>query len=97
VSPDQVAKVIITELLTEDTGEDMAMLSFSQELGSKLQQIGDVAKALEVLLYCLELDRGIVSHAEFDPSLSYDDEDTSRYLFASTIGRSVIAESLKQV
>ena len=69
----------------------------SQELGSRLQQIGDVTKALEVLLYCLELDRGIVSHSEFDPNAEFEANDPRGRLFASSKGRSIIAESLKQV
>ena len=99
-SPDHVAKKIVTEILTDDdsdgTGE-VSSLSFSQELGSRLQQIGDVTKAVEVLLYCLELDRGIVSHSEFDPNVEFEANDPRSRLFASSKGRSVLAESLKQV
>ena len=62
-----------------------------------VQQIGDVTKALEVLLYCLELDRGIVSHSEFDPNAEFEANDPRGRLFASSKGRSIIAESLKQV
>ena len=72
-------------------------LFLSQELGSRLQQIGDVTKALEVLLYCLELDRGIVSHSEFDPNAEFEANDPRGRLFASSKGRGIIAESLKQV
>ena len=99
VTPDQVAKKIIVELLTSEAeGDDgVTSLSFTQELGSKLQQIGDVAKALEVLLYCLELDRGIVSNTEFNSAMNFDDDDQRRCLFSSNFGRSVVAESLKQV
>ena len=98
-SPDHVAKKIVTEILTDDTdgSEEVSSLSFSQELGSRLQQIGDVTKALEVLLYCLELDRGIVSHSEFDPNAEFEANDPRGRLFASSKGRSIIAESLKQV
>lgn len=100
-SPDAVAKKIVHQLLTgcndEDSGE-ITTLSFVQEIGSKLQQIGDVSKALEVLLYCLELDRGIVSHSPLD-QLEHEahDDDPRRRLFASAKGRSLVAESLKQV
>ena len=98
-SPDHVAKKIVTEILTDDSdgSEEVSSLSFSQELGSRLQQIGDVTKALEVLLYCLELDRGIVSHSEFDPNAEFEANDPRGRLFASSKGRSIIAESLKQV
>ena len=97
-SPDQVAQNIVTDILTDDSdGGEVMSLSFVQELGSRLQQIGDVSKALEVLLYCLELDRGIVSHSDFDPNAEFDMNDPRERLFASAHGRSVIAESLKQV
>ena len=98
-SPDQVAKKIVTEILTDDSdgSGEVSSLSFSQELGSRLQQIGDVTKALEVLLYCLELDRGIVSHSEFDPNAEFEANDLRGRLFASSKGRGIIAESLKQV
>ena len=41
-SPDQVAKEIVTEILTDDSdgAGEVSSLSFSQELGSRLQQIG---------------------------------------------------------
>lgn len=97
-SPDHVANKIVKEILTDDSdGENVSILSFVQELGSRLQQIGDVTRALEVLLYCLELDRGIVSHSQFDPNAELDIDDPRDRLFSSTKGRSVIAESLKQV
>ena len=98
-SPDKAAEKIVTQILTDtesfDCDENMGALSFTQEMGSRLQQIGDVTKALEVLSQCLELDRGIVSYSSFDPSVSVEPDERSR-LFASTKGRSVVAESLKQ-
>ena len=98
ITPDNIAKKIIQDILTsESDSDDLSSLSFTQELGSKLQQIGDVTKALEVLLICLELDRGIVSHSEFDSSMPFDDDDQRRHLFSSNFGRSVVAESLKQL
>ena len=54
-----------------------------------------MTKALEVLLQCLELDRGIVSYSAFDPNANVHPDERTR-LFASTKGRSVVAESLKQ-
>ena len=77
VTPDNIAKKIIIELLTsEHDNDDVSRLSFIQELGSKLQQIGDVAEALKILLSCLELDSGIVSqYPDFDSSMPFDDED----------------------
>ena len=97
-SPDKAAEKIVTQILTDTESfdsENMGALSFTQEMGSRLQQIGDVTKALEVLSQCLELDRGIVSYSAFDPSVSVEPDQRSR-LFASTKGRSVVAESLKQ-
>lgn len=97
-SPDHIAKKIVNEILTDDSdGGEVSSLSFVQELGSRLQQIGDVTKALEVLLYCLELDRGIVSHSEFDPNSQLDIDDPRTRLFASSKGRSIVTETLKQV
>ena len=94
-SPDRVAEKIVTDILTDDSDEAMGALSFTQEMGSRLQQIGDVTKALEVLLQCLELDRGIVSYSAFDPNADIEPDERTR-LFASTKGRSIVAESLKQ-
>ena len=96
---DQLKKIAaVPSIYKEVHGSgEVSSLSFSQELGSRLQQIGDVTKALEVLLYCLELDRGIVSHSEFDPNAEFEANDPRGRLFASSKGRSIIAESLKQV
>ena len=96
-SPDKAAEKIVTEILTDENFDcaEMGTLSFTQKMGSRLQQIGDVTKALEVLSQCLELDRGIVSYSAFDPSVNVEPDQRSR-LFASTKGRSVVAESLKQ-
>ena len=60
-------------------------------------QIGDVSRALEVLLMCLELDRGIVSHSEFAGENSSETENGTQRIFASPVGISVIAESLNQM
>ncbi len=60
-------------------------------------QIGDVARALEVLLMCLELDRGIVSHSELFEEDLPDIETGMQRIFASPVGISVIAESLNQM
>ena len=41
-SPDRVAEKIVTDILTDDSDEaiEMGTLSFTQEMGSRLQQIG---------------------------------------------------------
>ena len=56
-----------------------------------------------MLLMSLELDRGIVSHAEFPTSEAEAEaeaeagSDWNRRIFASPIGVSVVAESLNQM
>ena len=96
-------KAILTESFNE--GEDMDDFSikhdfnFTQELSTRLQQVHDVAKALEVLLISLEMDRGIVSHhAEADESNPSENICVPKNrVFASEIGASIVAESLKRM
>ena len=63
--------------------------------------IGDISRALEVLLMSLELDRGIVSHSPdlSNSSLDFETETdiATQRIFASPVGVSVIAESLNQM
>ena len=110
VSPDQIGKKIVAEILSahSEHDDDDSGFRFNQEISTKLQQVGDIAKALEILLLSLELDRGIVSYSNFDPT-SEDSSDfhiqqgTSNIssdvskLFASPAGVSLLAESLNQV
>lgn len=91
-SPDQVARKIVKIVLTEQ--EENSEMNLSQELSKRLQQVCDVTKALEVLLFSLELDSGIVAHA--DPTAMIEARSTSR-LFAAPVGVSVLAESLNQL
>lgn len=99
VSPDQIAKKIVKTILTggdsDDTLDSSVSFSFLQELSTRLQQVGDIARAIEVLLISLELDRGIVSHAEAN-KLFLGEEECSGNVFGSPIGVSIVAESLKQ-
>ena len=108
ISPDQVGRRIVTEILSahSDAEDDDGGFRFNQELSTRLQQVGDIAKALEILLVSLELDRGIVSHSDFDPTseegngLSHNQPNCSRdtsKLFSSPTGVSVLAESLLQM
>ena len=56
---DVVARQIIKAVLTSDDENDMVRgMNLTQELSTRLQQVCDVSKALEVLLVSLELDRG---------------------------------------
>ena len=110
VSPDQIARRIVTEILSAHSeNDDDGGFRFNQELSTRLQQVGDIAKALEILLMSLELDRGIVSHSNFDPTSEEENSfhqiphgasslnsDISN-LFASPTGVSVLAESLTQM
>ena len=104
MSPDEIGRKIVNEILSahSDNDDDDSGFKFNQELSTRLQQVGDIAKALEVLLLMLELDRGIVSHSNFDPTSEEGNEpseissDTCN-LFASPEGVSVLAESLKQM
>ncbi len=65
-APDHAARAVVKTILEE---EDAAELP--QAVATCLQHVSDVSKALEVLLISLELDRGIVSHAEeFESSSS---------------------------
>ena len=111
ISPDQIGRRIVTEILSaySENDDDAGGFRFNQELSTRLQQVGDIAKALEILLVSLELDRGIVSHSNFDPTsedgsgfnhiqhgTSGLSSDVSK-LFASPTGVSVLAESLNQM
>ena len=104
-SPDVVAKKIVDVILTEGTttttannsfAADFYAVNFTQELSKRLQQVKDVSRALEVILVSLELDRGIVSHSA-NSRWSGFEAVLGRGPFASTVGVSVVAESLKQL
>ena len=110
VSPDQIAKRIVAEILSahSDHEDDDSGFRFNQEISTRLQQVGDIAKALEILLLSLELDRGIVSYSNFDPTSDEGNDfhiqhGTSNIssdvfkLFASPTGVSLLAESLNQM
>lgn len=102
VSPDIVARKLVMEILTDESdGEVATAPNFTQELSTRLQQVGDIPRALEVLLMSLELDRGIVSHSDLSNGKVFDiDDDESdgiEKIFASPMGVSVIAESLNQM
>ena len=109
ISPDQIARKLVADILSahSDDEDDDGGFTFNKELSTRLQQVGDIAKALEVLLMSLELDRGIVSHSEFDPTSeegqivnseieNFCSKDISK-LFSSEMGVSVLTESLNQM
>eukprot|EP00095_Tigriopus_kingsejongensis_P000570 snap_masked-scaffold372_size192401-processed-gene-0.15 protein:Tk00570 transcript:snap_masked-scaffold372_size192401-processed-gene-0.15-mRNA-1 annotation:"nuclear pore complex protein nup160-like protein" len=103
-SPDQTAKRIVAAILSQAmVGEDNmdenihAHINFTQELCTRLLQLSDAAKALEVLLAILELDRGIVAHAAQHPDMEDEESQFSKRVFASPLGTCVVAESLKQM
>ena len=57
---DVIARQIIKAVLTADDDNDVARgMNLTQELSTRLQQVCDISKALEVLLVSLELDRGM--------------------------------------
>ena len=56
--------------------------------------VQDIQQAMECLFYCLELDRGSVSSGELDIS-GVEREGVCR-VFSSTLGTSVVTESLRQ-
>ncbi len=87
VSPDAAARTIARSLLSEDG--DVA-----QALSTCLQHVGDIARAMEVLLVGLELDRGIVAHTGLAPPPTNENE---KNVFASPMGVSVLAQTLNQV
>ncbi len=101
-SPDQAAMEIVRVIKRE-------VSDLTKKVSACLQSVGDIARALEVLILSLELDRGIVSHAEeFETSWSaemQDDDDDEgftegggrRSVFASPLGISVVAVSLNQM
>ena len=96
-SPDMISRKIARSILTSNNDN----INFTEELSTRLQQVGDVAKALEVLLISLELDRGVVAHAR-SSSMDHGDDITDDAKaqftsFSSQIGVSVLAESLNQV
>lgn len=97
LSPDHVAKRIVRTILTDPE----ANVNLTQELSTRLQQVGDVAKALELLLMILELDRGVVAHAPANKSGTSSQgtkaESEMGAPFSSELGVSVVAETLKQL
>lgn len=98
MSPDFVAKRIVRTILTDPE----ANVNLTQELSTRLQQVCDVAKALEVLLMILELDRGVVAHSEKTGFNGNDlgssgQENNFGAPFSSLLGVSIVAESLHQL
>ena len=96
-SPDVTARQIIKAVLTGSDDDHVHGMNLTQELSTRLQQVCDVSKALEVLLVSLELDRGIVSHSAEDIMCGIlVGECDFRRVFSGPLGTSVIAESLNQ-
>ena len=63
-SPDQVAKQIVSAILSNNGEQGGATFTaVQQDINTNLSQIGDLSRALEVLLVSLELDGGIVAHS----------------------------------
>ena len=63
-SPDQVAKQIVSAILSNNGDQGGATFTaVQQDINTNLSQIGDLSRALEVLLVSLELDGGIVAHS----------------------------------
>ncbi len=105
-SPDETAKHIVQAILggnggSGDNADDSlavgADMNLTQELSTRLQQVCDISKALEVLLMSLELDRGIVSHSAEDIMRGALGNSSYHRVFASALGVSVVAESLHQM
>ena len=95
-SSDQVARQIVAAILSGN--EEMGQLGFTsiqQDVSTKLSQIGDLSKALEVLLVSLELDGGVVAHADVD--FMAEEASDAAQLFSSVTGVSLLTESLKQM
>lgn len=123
ISPDQAARRIVKDILSgaametaaDDRDEEdldaylVNPINFTQELSTRLQQVKDVAKALEVLLVILELDRGIVAYDANNSNDAMEEDvnnsrgsnhvsnDDIRNVFASPLGISVVTESLAQL
>jgi hypothetical protein len=88
-SPDLVSKSIAQEILA-DQDQPGAM----GEVMGRIGLVQDMQQSMECLLCCLELDRGSVSSGELDIS-DVEREGVCR-VFSSTLGTSVVAESLRQ-
>jgi len=88
-SPDLVSKSIAQEVLA-----DQQQPGAISEVMGRVGLVQDMQQAMECLLYCLELDRGSVSSGELDIG-DVEREGVCR-VFSSTLGTSVVAESLRQ-
>lgn len=101
-----IARRIVHSILSGGDDDDINAggaggMNVTQELSTRLQQVCDISKALEVLLISLELDRGIVSHSAED-IVAMDENGIGTNLefervFSSPLGISVVAESLNQL
>ena len=89
ISPDLVSRSIAQEVLASQEGPGV----LSQVTG-RLGLVQDLQAAMEVLLYCLELDSGSVSSGELDISSVMRDGESSVY--SSQLGVSMVAASLRQ-
>lgn len=99
----KVARKILKHLLTGNPNVDQesSSMNFLQSVSTCLQQINDISRAIESVLQSLELNRGIVSHAaeagwNLDVMAETSPEDYMTR-FASSIGTSIVAQSLKQL
>ena len=54
-----------------------------------------LSRAMEIVMYCLELDSGSVSRGELDLG-KIDADEPSPKVFSSDLGTSLVAESLRQ-
>jgi len=87
-SPDLVGRSITADLLADQQHPEAL-----QQITARLQQVQNLSRALEVILYCLELDHGSVSSGQLNLA---DVTRDCRRVFSSKLGTSVVAESLRQ-
>ena len=85
---------LVSRSLAQDVLADQDQPGAVGEMMGRIGLIQDMQRALECLLYCLELDRGSVSSGELDIS-DVERDDVCR-VFSSDLGTSIVAESLKQ-
>jgi len=89
-SPDLVSRNLAADLLA-----DQEQPHELEKLLSRIQQVQDLTRAMEIVMYCLELDSGSVSRGELDLG-KIDADEPSPKVFSSDLGTSLVAESLRQ-
>jgi len=89
-APDVVSRRLAAKILADQ--QNPAAID---QILCRIQQVHDLPRAMEAVLYCLELDTGSISKGELDLEKLYSDQPMPK-VYASELGISLVAESLRQ-